>query len=176
MHGASKDLRNNEDLEIARSKCLIVLKEQIRILKPLIIIASGKHATNSLYDIGLIRLKWEDVRKSFSKGAYKESIKKWDNINHTITVICTYHTSAKVVNQTVSKMYDEKETEQYLQMKKSKLDKTISIDSFLKKYSERNATHLGMKYLLNHWLDIGIEIRSKYKEYIKHNLTSQKRT
>ena len=152
----------------ARKNCTNVLKEQILTLQPLIIIASGKFAADSLYDIGLIKLKWDNFKYSFSKGAYKEGIKNWNKINHTITVFCTYHTSRGVVNRTVSKKYVKTETEKYLKIKRDKLNKPNSVDIFLKTHdNEINVTDCGMRYLLNHWLDIGFEIRSRYKEYTK---------
>ena len=158
----SSGLRDKFDK--ARESCTEVLAAQIMALMPKVIIASGEVAVGSLYDIGLITRKWEDLRLKFSEGAYKEKVSKWRKKETDITVFCTYHTVAGVVNRTLSERYKEKkcEIERFIREKTKGFPKADSIKYFLEKIynNTENATHRGMRYLLNHWLDIGTEIRA----------------
>jgi hypothetical protein len=159
MHGASNKsgLRDNINKARARARksCTEVLAEQIKALKPKIIIASGKEAYRSLYDIGLIKDRWKEVKCKFSKEAYKE-ISNWRGLKDII-VFCTYHTAARVVNGLLRRLYAEN-IEKSIDGKAAQfLPQRNSIDAFLEKYSKKNR---GMRYLLNHWLDIGIAIRA----------------
>ena len=82
----------------------------------------------------------------------------------TFTIFCTYHPAAKVVNQTLSRAYTSK-TEKYLESKIANLESKESVNKFLLEYKDTsNARVKGMKYLLNHWLDIGVKIRLEYRK------------
>lgn len=155
MHGASKNtgLRDKDFIKyVANYFCSKVLKLQIISLQPKVIIANGIVAVNSLYEIGILRKNWNSLRHNFDKGAYQETISEWNNIPE-FTVFCTYHPAAKTVNMTLPKMYNS-ETETYLKEKTKKLNSPESVEKFLSEYDSK-----GMRYLLNHWLDIGIKIR-----------------
>ena len=77
MHGAGKSSNNKhlrDDKDIFNSvvnTCSNVLKLQILALKPRVIIANGKVAVNSLYEIGILSKKWDILRHNFDKGAYQ---------------------------------------------------------------------------------------------------------
>ena len=134
MHGAtsSSGLRKST-LSMARQCCTEVLAFQIMALQPKVVIAKGKVAVGSLYDIGLIKHPWDVLRHEFRKGAYKETVANWRGLKN-ITVFCTYHTSARVVNQTLSKQYNEQEEiEELIEIKLKALPNKDSIDYFLKK-------------------------------------------
>lgn len=168
LHGAGKssnteNLRNKNIIEYVAKSCSNVLKLQILALQPKVIIANGKVAVNSLYNIGLLRKNWDILRYSFNKGAYQETVSKWNDMPE-FTVFCTYHPAARVVNQTLSKLY-KPETEEYLKTKIDKLEPTKSVNDFLQEYNNtENATSKGMRYLLNHWLDIGEKIRKGHNK------------
>lgn len=165
MHGASKTsgTRDNLKFRTARKACTKVLKAQITALLPKIIIANGLHAANSLKDIGLIEKEWQALKRAFNKGAYKEKIINCNGEETNITVFCTYHTSAGVINRTLSDMYekDAAEIEECINQKIQRIPSVSSAEAFLRKYSDlTNARNRGMRFLLNHWLDIGAEIRA----------------
>ncbi len=166
MHGASKDtgLREKTVMQKARRQCSIVLAEQMQALQPNVIIAKGKDAVNSLYEIGLLRMPWDGVRHSFDKGAYLEKQTSWKG-DYDVSVFATYHTATRVVNMTLSKKYSDT-TDLFIQEKLLKIEDTSSIKKFLSIYdtSDGQTNAKGMRYLLNHWLDIGQEIRRKYSK------------
>ena len=162
MHGASgkTGLREKSIMGAAWKSCSNVLAMQILALKPNVVIATGTEAVNSLHEIGAIRNNWSGIRFKFAKGAYIEEVTSWRGLEK-FTVICTYHTSARVVNQTLSKAYNLVETELCIETKAAKLPSAKSVEHFLAIYRDpkENSRSAGMRYLLNHWLDIGIEIR-----------------
>lgn len=166
MHGASAKtgLREKSIVEKARKCCSDVLALQILALKPNVLIAKGTEAVNSLQDIGVIARNWASIRHKFNVGAYCEEVNSWRGLP-LFKVFCTYHTSARVVNQTLSRMYDSEITEKLIAEKSKKLNSTESIISFLSIYGKpaSNAIDRGMRFLLNHWLDIGLEIREQSK-------------
>lgn len=162
MHGAtSSSGQRKNTISVARQCCTEVLAFQIIALQPKVVIAKGKGAVSSLYDIGLIKHRWQVLGHEFRKGAYKETAANWRGLKN-ITVFCTYHTSARVVNQTLSKQYNEQEIEELIEIKSKALPNTDLIDDFLRKYSDikNNSRDKGMRYLLNHWLDIGAALRA----------------
>lgn len=161
MHGASNSTELREKMQIARKCCSNVLALQIAALKPNVIIAKGIEAVNSLYEIGIIKNDWSIVRRNFKSGAYHENVASWRGLPQ-FRAFCTYHTSARVVNQTLSKSYDLKETEYYIRVKINKLGEQESINRFLSIYAdpENNSRARGMRFLLNHWIDIGDAIRA----------------
>lgn len=162
MHGASGDtgLRKKHIMEQARQCCTSVLAMQIEALQPNVIIAKGIEAVNSLHDIGILSAPWPGIRHTFSKGAYREAVSEWKGLP-AFTVYATYHTSARVVNQTLSRMYDEDKTEAYIENKLNQIGSPDSVKQFKAHYDnpKSNARARGMRFLLNHWLDIGVAIR-----------------
>ncbi|MDP2683329.1 MAG: hypothetical protein Q8P28_11140 [Deltaproteobacteria bacterium] len=166
MHGASAEtgLRERSKFETARECCSDVLALQILALKPKVLIASGTVAVNNLHDIGVIARNWASIRHEFNAGAYCEEVNSWRGLP-LFKVFCTYHTSAGVVNRTLSRKYDSVKTEKLIAEKSKMLNSTESIIGFLSSYGKpaSNATDRGMRFLLNHWLDIGLEIREQSK-------------
>ena len=161
MHGAPSvtGLRANKDIESARKSCSDVLRSQIRLLAPKVVIAKGTVAVNSLHDIGLLNANWSTARLSFRSGAHQEKSKSWEEVQ-SITVFATYHTSAGVVNRTLARAYDPIVTESQIAKKCRGQIAAPSVAEFLTRYSNlENGHHRGMRYLLNHWLDIGVAIR-----------------
>ena len=149
-------------MKAAWKSCSSVLAMQIEALMPNVVIAKGTEAVNSLYEIGIIKNNWSVIRHHFSKGAYREEIESWKGLEKFV-ICCTYHTSARVVNQTLSKAYDPTETEQFIKRETSELPSSHSVTQFLSAHSnpESNSRAAGMRFLLNHWLDIGAEIRNQ---------------
>jgi uracil-DNA glycosylase len=162
MHGASRKtgLREKSIMKAARKSCSNVLALQIMALKPNVIVAKGTEAVNSLYEIDIIKRNWSLMRHYFKSGAYSEDVTSWRGLPQ-FKVFCTYHTSAKVVNQTLSKLYDSVKTEAYIKEKVQKLNTPDSINQFLSTYEEpdKDKRSRGMRFLLNHWIDIGLAIR-----------------
>lgn len=167
MHGASgkTGLRERTLLKSALKRCSNVLGMQIEALRPSIVIASGEHSVNSLFDLGIIEKNWTAMRSHFSRGAYREEVEKWRGLKKMV-VFCTYHTSARVVNQTLSRAYDPIKTEQFIKQKIAELPSIDSVAQFFSTYRnpETNSRAAGMRFLLNHWIDIGMEIRSSSKK------------
>lgn len=167
MHGASGStgLREKSIMKAAQKCCSNVLAFQIQALKPNIVIAKGTTAVNSLHEIGIIRNDWSVIRHNFGKGAYREDVTSWGSLP-PFKVFCTYHTSARVVNQTLSRLYNSTETEKYIREKLEKLNSQESIKQFLMAHidTDNNSRARGMRYLLNHWLDIGAEMRVSSNE------------
>lgn len=169
MHGASGNtgLREKPIMSQARAHCSKVLEAQIRALRPRVIIATGMEAVNSLNEIGLISGNWSAIRYQLREGAYHQQTPNWLG-EHPIDVYGTYHTAARVVNQTLSRMYHSVETEALIREKTRAIGEPQSVLEFLVKYNrhERNATDRGMRFLLNHWLDIGAGIRRAHQDAI----------
>jgi len=166
MHGSSTGDKTSR--QEAKRHCSKVLEAQIRALKPRIIIAKGECAMDSLFDIRLISKKWSGIRQRFDTGAYCEPNSNWlDNDDEVIRVYCTYQTAAGVVNRTLGSKYEARseQIEASIERKASELESHSSIELFLKQYNQPdNTNHQGMRYLLNHWIDIGIGIRAAYKQ------------
>jgi hypothetical protein len=151
MHGT--DTRR---LEQARRACTPVLREQIELLSPRVIIASGVQAATSLGDVGLLAKRWAEFRQGLASGAYRERTALGSGSE--VDVYCTYHTSATGVNCEVSKLYSAA-TERLLEARRGRLGDTAAIDAFLTRFDPRSAEGRGMRVLLLHWLDIGEAIR-----------------
>jgi hypothetical protein len=168
MHGAWRrsTSRTKEKMDAARRCCSKVLAAQIRALRPKILIAKGEKAVDSLREIGVINKPWSVMRHKFGIGPYREENQNWLP-EDAMTVFCTYHTSARVVNQTLSESYHAFNTEESIEGKLSKLHERKSTDKFLSDYGNpaSNAEHRGMRFLLNHWLDIGEYIRKSYETW-----------
>jgi hypothetical protein len=151
MHGVKDKQR-----EKARACCKNILNEQLTLLSPRIIIATGKVASESLYDIGLLSKRWDDFKKMFSYQVYSEqtilpSGKK-------ATVYCTYHAAARSVNTHVADLYSDN-TRMLLAQRIEKLPDTSSTLYFLRQHQGFTGEDKGMKVLLLHWLEIGDGIR-----------------
>lgn len=168
MHGASKSsgCRKKTMEKMAHQCCSEILALQILSLKPNVVVARGEVAVSSLHKIGLISKEWRILRLEFQKGAYKEIISKWRGLEKEVTVFCTYHTAVKVVNQTLSKQYqgNPKKIENSIKKKSENLPNNESVKCFLKTYGnpKKNVRDSGMRFLLNHWLDIGVAIRANH--------------
>jgi uracil-DNA glycosylase len=167
MHGpsAKTGLRKKSTMKAARKSCSGMLALQIEALRPNVVVAKGAAAVNSLHEIGVLTTNWSIIRHQFTKGAYREEVTSWRRLPR-FTVFCTYHTSSRVVNQTLSKLYNPAEIEKCINEKVCNFSPHDSIDRFLSTYEnpEYNARAAGMRFLLNHWLDIGIEIRRSANE------------
>ena len=120
------------------------------------------NAVNSLFDISVLDKGWKSISLFFDNGAYRHEVNNWHGVPFTILVFCTFHPSVTNVNNHIAKRYNKFVTEKLIQKKLALFSERQSITNFLKKYSniDANASHRGMRYLLNHWLDIGSTIRS----------------
>ena len=160
MHGKSGGERNEQ--EQARRFCREILAKQIEYLSPKIIIAKGEMAVTSFYEIGLINMAWKKVSENFDNGAWHKKLHGWRGIEKEISIFCTYHTSISTINRNVANRYVEEITEPLLNQKMMDLPDRRAADELLAQYSNLNrTTDRGVRYLLNHWLDIGRVIRLK---------------
>lgn len=122
MHGAPKE--SHPRMEEARSCCSSILREQIQALSPKVVIALGKHATNSLFQIGLSQKPWDKISRDFSTGAYTE-IRSWFGVK--TSVYCTYHTGDKAVNIHAPRLYTPR-TEELLSQRIEQLENRIAVE------------------------------------------------
>lgn len=153
MHGGTGPLA--DFLESARHHCTGVLRDQLQLLQPKIVIASGKDAADSLFEIGVLKRRWAGFRTSLNKDVYSETA---SGPIGGATVFVTYHTSAGVVNRTVSGLYSAA-TETYLKDAILRLQSSQVAEEFLDRNSASNSTGRGLRVLLLHWLQIGEAIR-----------------
>ncbi len=162
LHGAPNTGNLRQYIDDARQSCSSLLREQITLLSPRVIIACGESAANSLYEIGLLEQKWKQFNSQFNSGAHKETCSSIFFKNLPPTIFCTYHTSARVVNQTVARRYGER-TEYALERKIARLSRKDATRAFLDKYSDLSSrAHQGMRVLLLHWIDIGFAVREQF--------------
>ena len=151
MHGSDKSR-----LERARRCCTAVLRDQVAVLSPTVIVASGVEAVTSLQEIGLLKKQWSDLRGHLVAGAYSEAVTLPSGARGA--VFCTYHTAATAVNCVVSKLYSDS-TERLLTQRRDELSEAGAFNSFLDQYRADSAEGRGMRVLLLHWFDIGEAIR-----------------
>jgi hypothetical protein len=154
LHGTNK-----HNVPAARRQCVDVLGAQIESLSPLILIASGSDAAQSLYELGFISKNWDGFRRGLASGVYSES--RTRSNGQLVTTFCTYHTSVGVVNRTVSGRHSG-ETEDLLTAIRSASPITDHIDAFLQRYPAGTTEGNGMRVLLLHWLEIGNAIREAH--------------
>lgn len=155
MHGTVES-----NLPRARRCCTVVLRHQIDLLSPRVIIASGTDAATSLHELGLLQRPWSRFRDSLASGVYTETARLRSGSD--ARVYCTYHTSKRAVNLSVAKLYSEA-TDAMLEKKLSAMSATGAVDAFLSRYNLTDPEGRGMRVLLLHWLDIGAAIRSEYR-------------
>jgi hypothetical protein len=142
--------------------CQPVLLEQIKLLKPRVIIATGEVAAASLKGIGLLKREWPEFNSRFEFGAYSETTTMRDG--HRVQVFCTYHEAKRVVNQTISRYRYKAHTEELLAERRRSLGDPSSVDAFLARYPSTTTEGKGMRVLLLHWLEIGEAIRKAHEE------------
>ena len=152
MHGVEDKQR-----EKARACCKNILNEQLTLLSPQIIIATGKVASESLYELGIISKQWDDFNQTFSNGVYSEQTTLPSG--KKATVYCTYHSAARSVNTHVARLYSEN-TKKLLAQRIEQLPDASSAQYFLRQHQGFTGEDMGMKVLLLHWLEIGEGIRS----------------
>jgi uracil-DNA glycosylase len=153
---------DGETLKKTSKCCRSVLLEQIKLLKPHVMIATGEVAAASLKGIGLLKREWREFNSHFEIGAYSETAAMRDG--HKAQVFCTYHESRKVVNQTVARYRYSDTTERLLAEKRESLADPAPVDAFLSRYPATGTEGKGMRVLLLHWLDIGEAIRKAHEE------------
>lgn len=156
MHGVK-----DKSLEEARTCCKGILREQIELLSPCIIIVCGKVAAESLYDLKLISRYWDDFSRDFSQQVYSERTVLPSG--KEVTIYCTYHSSATAVNTHIAKRYS-KDIDELLSHRIKQLPDTIAASHFLRQYPKETAEGKGMRVLLLHWLEIGEGIRRAVAE------------
>lgn len=161
LHGADKvrqkELRKSGPLETARKCCAQLLREQIDLLNPKVILASGEFAVNSLFDIGYLSKRWDDFKHELSHGVYKEEVTQSSGEN--VLVFCTFHTAITPINTHVARLYSPGVQEK-LDVQLDKYKKYPKVQTFLAEFSPFNSKGRGMRVLLLHWLEIGRAIRT----------------
>lgn len=160
MHGDSSASRMLH-IRAARQCCGSVLRDQIESLRPKIIVACGKVAVTSLMELRFLRRSWDDFRTHLRDGVYSEQSAL--NSGEPVKVFCTYHTAARVVNQTVAAFYSTSMVTNLKRMGGNPKDHQ-ALDQFLSRYSvaankEKSSEGRGMRVLLLHWREIGDAIR-----------------
>lgn len=143
----------------ARRCCVGVLQDQIEALSPKVVIACGVEAATSLYDLGLISTRWNHLRRDLAARAYSEAGQLPSG--QPVVSFCTYHTSARAVNMSVSRLYSGT-TEDLLKERKSMMGNTEAVGAFCSQYEPNSAEGRGMRVLLLHWLEIGEAIRQAH--------------
>lgn len=160
MHGAPRNSEIRKHQESARQKCAPMIIEEIRLLQPRVLIASGSAAAISFHEVGLLSAPWEVARRRFAQGAYREVRSDLASVIHPVTIFCTYHTSARAVSVAGSALYGER-TEPLIEEQLATLPDDGAARKFLRKYSNlASARDRGMRALLLHWLDIGDAVRA----------------
>ena len=132
--------------------CQGVLEDQIELLQPRVVIASGKDASSSLFHLGLMSRPWDQFRKELADGPVGEIMADGTR------VFCTYHTSIQPVNTHIARLYSQK-TEEHIRKEMNKLPNTEAAENFFRYYPKEMANGRGMRVLLLHWLEIGKVIR-----------------
>ncbi len=157
MHGAPKGFRSR--IKQARTHCSSVLRDQIAALSPKVVIACGEHATNSLFDAGLLNQRWYQIRRSFSSGVYEASS---SSLGFETSVYCTYHMSQGAVNRAASRLHSD-HTEELLSQQLEQIENRAVVHEFLKANPLGSTSGKGMRVFLVHWLDIGDAIRRAHE-------------
>jgi len=172
MHGykATKGNLKEEMIEKQRGQarvcCSKILLEQINLLSPRIIIATGKPTSESLLELKLISNCWADFKSELSEHVFFERTTLQSG--KKALVFCTFHGSATNVNTNVAPLYSEN-TGNLLTRRIGKLSDASSTQHFLEQYNRvnaegGNAEDKGMRVLLLHWLEIGEGIRHVYTD------------
>lgn len=161
LHGADKktqkELRKSVPLETARKCCAVLLREQIDLLNPKVILANGEYAAKSLFDIGYLSRRWIDFKQELSNGVYKEEFKK--SSGESVLVFCTFHMAITPINTHIARLYSP-EVQRKLDDRLDKHKAYPKVQSFLTEYSPFDPEGKGMRVLLLHWLEIGRAIRA----------------
>lgn len=162
MHGfkAGKNASEKEkwlekQIGPARGCCTTILQGQIDLLSPQIIIATGKVASDSLYDIKLISKSWDGFKGDLSRQVYKERITL--PTGKEAIVFCTLHSSTNGVFQ--AEKYYSNDSKQLLSRRIEQLPDKSSALNFMRRYQDVQKEDRGMRVLFLHWLQIGEEIR-----------------
>jgi hypothetical protein len=154
MHGTG----DRWQLSAAQASCTAVLRDQIGLLAPRVIIACGTYAAASLQEIGVLKGSWQGFRPLLRRGAYQEEFAAF---SERTTVFVTYHTSAEAVNRTVARFYDD-DVELLLEERLAELPTASEARRFLRLYPNATTPGRGMRVLLLHWLEIGKSIRAAH--------------
>jgi len=151
LHGTDDD-----NLETARQCCVPVLAAQIGDLRPAVIIASGREATASLHEMGLLSQVWSQFRSEFATRAHREISTLPSGVS--VEIFCTYHTSWRVVGTHARRLHSA-ETESIIAAHRAGTADPSAVDTFLKRYPLHDKYGPGMRVLLTHWIGIGEAIR-----------------
>lgn len=160
MHGAPNGTPARKEKRRARERCSEILRAQLLLLRPEVVIACGVDASESLHGIGLIGRRWAKLRRHLVTGAYRENS---SYLGFETSVYCTYHTGWRAVNLAASRLYSPG-TEVLLDRRLGNLEAPAAARAFLNTNPEDSASGRGMRVLLLHWLDIGEAIRSAHRD------------
>ncbi len=161
-HGMTKPRKEEIDLipyyqpEVARNCCANILREQINLLSPLIITATGKVAAAFLYDLRLISRPWKSFTRQFNQQIYSK--KTLLPSGQPVTIYCSFHSATRAVNTHAAWKYIES-VETQLKRWIEQLPDHSSAKWFLSKYPKEISEGRGMRVLFLHWLKIGEGIR-----------------
>lgn len=153
MHG----VKGSTELEKARNHCEKILEGQLTLLSPDVIIVTGKIASWSLFNIGLITKCWDEFSRDFSVRPYIEVVTLPSG--KKTTVFCTFHGSARAVNTHAAKAFTS-ETKDLIIRKIEALSSPLPAQRYIRLYPGVMPKEKGMLVLLLHWLHIGEAIRT----------------
>lgn len=157
MHGVPTAYRTNKQKTQAQRQCTHVLRKQIELLSPRVVVACGEVAAKSLFDTRLVSQRWSEFSERFPAEVYTE-------VTNGTVFYCTYHTAERAVNRGAAQCYDIRLTEERLEQKLGDLGEPAATRDFLDRHSRSSARGRGMRLLLLHWLDIGEAIRTAHAE------------
>lgn len=138
--------------------CSIILKEEIDIIRPKLLLVNGLRAVKMLQFQGIIE-KGNLPMRSWVENSPHE-IKDYYGDGASLKIFCLYHTAKKVTYQTVWKLHNE-ETLETIKKLRERHPNPRAVDSFIEKYSKASYTvRKGMLVHLMYFLKLGEVIRN----------------
>jgi uracil-DNA glycosylase len=147
--------------ESARFQCARVLLDEINIVKPKLIIVSGGKALASLQNAGIVNA--EKLGFGHWVRISPVTVSNLPGNGQAVKLFFLYHTSARVTNQTLSRLYDESIPEKIKEIQKH-LSSPDAVDQFIKNFdrpdsSGKQTVRNGMLVHLYHWLRLAETIK-----------------
>lgn len=150
-HGLKRDVSVKINKDKILKRCSKILKEEIMILQPRLVIAFGRMAMDALRMGGIVKAGDRLVRRE------KKEISNFYPDGTSLTVFYTYHPS--VPEEYLADRYDAT-IKSGIENLKDKHPNPAAVDSFIHKYRyETDEKRKAMYVLLLHWLELGKVIR-----------------
>jgi len=137
--------------------CSLILREEIDILRPKLIIANGMKAVRNLQLLGILKRGTSSMKDWADSSPYR--IDHYYDNGVLMKVFCLYHTSAGVTNRTVSKLFNE-QTLKEIEVLKQRHPNPSAINRFMEKYNSASyVVRRGMYVHLMYWMKLGEVVR-----------------